>query len=87
MTNEIITYVLGAIIVGTIFSITRHIINTDKHPCKKDIVYKDVCDTKHKGLDDCIEGKINSLDQKFEIMREDMKEGFRDVKQLIKNGH
>ena len=85
MINEITIAVSSAIIIGCIVSIAKHISNSDKHPNKQSIVFKDVCETKHQGLTNCIEGKINSLDDKFETFREDVKSEFAEVKELIRS--
>ena len=85
MINEIAIAVSSAIIIGCMATIAKHIINLDKHPQRQDIVFKDVCETKHQGLTNCIEGKITALDDKFETFREDIKSDFTEVKELIRN--
>lgn len=73
------------IITGIIGTIARHVTNSDRHPAKKDIVFEKVCKEKHDGLDDCIEGKIQRLDEKFDTFREDVKGEFAEVKALIRS--
>jgi len=65
--------------------LARHITNNNKHPCKSDIVVKDVCEIKHKGLEDCIENQLKSHTQRLDELRLDMKEAFTEIKVLIKN--
>ncbi len=42
------------------------------------LVYKDVCDERHKGLEDCVEAKLETLETKID-------EGFRRIEVLINN--
>jgi hypothetical protein len=87
MTNE---YVLlsgaGALFVGVLIFLVRHAANSKKHPCKDDIVFRDVCDEKAKRLEDCIEGAIKRSNEQHKELKEDMRRGFTEVKELIKNG-
>lgn len=74
------------VIGGIIVAIAKHITCSDNHPKKEDIVFRTECDKTHKGLEDCIEGKIKRLDEKFDNFREDVKDNFDEVKELIRNG-
>lgn len=79
MVNEIIIIVSAAIIIGCMATIAKHIINNERHPAKKDIVFRDVCEPKMKGLKDCLEAKIDGLTDLT-------KQGFESLKELIKDG-
>lgn len=81
MINNIISGVSVAIMAAVTIAIGKHMNNSDRHPSKKDIVFNKECDLRHEGLD----GKINALDEKVEIMRTDMRDNFREVKNLIRN--
>ena len=68
-------------ILGFIGWVTKHITNSQKHPCKKDIVFKDVCEAKQ----DCIESEIKNMNIRLDDIKADMKDGFGRVERLIKN--
>lgn len=58
-------------IVGAIGAVAKHISNDEKHPNKKDIVFKEVCEAK----EDCVESEIknvsvrlDSMDKKLDIL-------------------
>jgi hypothetical protein len=85
MMNEVVISVSTAIIVGCMAIMTKHIMNTDKHPDRNELMPRSECDTRHKGLEDCMEGKITALHDKVDTFREDVKTGFEDVKDLIRN--
>lgn len=78
MTNEIVIVVSSATIIACMATVAKHIINNDRHPAKKDIVFKDVCEPKMVGLRDCFEAKIDGL-------TELTKQGFDSLGELIKN--
>ncbi len=61
--------------------VTKHITSSQKHPCKKDIVFKEVCDAKQ----DCIESEIKNVNNRLDELKTDMKEGFRRLESVIKN--
>ncbi len=85
MTTEIFIGVAVVLITGVVATVARHITNPDRHPDKTDIVYKDVCEIKHKSIEDCFEGKIMALDEKFDNFRNDIKDNFKEIKDLIKS--
>lgn len=66
--------------------VAKHITNSKKHPCKDDIVFRDVCDERSKRLEDCIEGTIERSEAKYQELKSDMQAGFSEIKDLIKNG-
>lgn len=69
--------IFGAII-GVYTALNKHTSNPKKHVCSDDVVFRDVCDVRHKGLEDCIEAKLETLETKID-------EGFKRVEGLIKN--
>ena len=71
-----------AAMIGLFGWLAKHISNTKKHPCKDDVVFKDVCDAKQNGL----ENEIKNLSNRVTDLRIDMKDGFCELKTLIKNG-
>lgn len=85
-TTSILTGVAIVLVASAIAAIAKHISNSAKHPCKKDIVFKNVCQPNMKWLGDCIEKEIIDRKEAFKQLREDMKTGFEEVKELIRNG-
>ncbi len=96
------TQIIGAAVLtaiwGAIFVVYRwvskHISNSQKHPCKDDIVFEDVCtergkanDQAHDHLKESIVAAITKSDEQHQELKVDMKEGFAEIKTLIKNGH
>lgn len=63
--------------------VTKHMTNSQKHPCKKDIVFKDVCEVKQ----DCIENEIKNVNNRLAELKTDMKEGFQEIKVLVMSHH
>ena len=72
-------------IIGVYIFLFKHIGN-GKHPDSSKVVYKDVFESEVGRIDDCIEGSINNLNRRIDELRVDVKDGFADVKELIKNG-
>lgn len=66
--------------------VAKHITNSKKHPCKGDIVFRDVCDERSKRLEDCIEGAIERSEARYQELKADMQAGFSEIKDLIKSG-
>ena len=82
-------YIWGALTAGILTLvgwIGKHITNSKKHPCKTDVVYKDVCEQKHKGFEDCVESELKNLNCRVTELKTDMKAGLVEIKQMIKNG-
>lgn len=80
-------YIWGTIsagLLGLIGWVAKHITNSQKHPCKKDIVYKEVCAEKHKGFEDCVEREIKNLTKNFDDFKGDTHRHFKEVKDLIR---
>ena len=74
------TLISGAI-GGCYIFVFKHLANNDKHPKKEHIVYRDVCDEKHEGLE-------KTLEAKFEGMKELMDTRFDILEALVRNnGH
>jgi len=83
-TTAIITGVFILLIGTVILAIAKHLANSDKHPCKKDIVFKDVCASEMTGLKDCFESEVKSVNTRLEDLKVDVKNGFDDIKDLLK---
>lgn len=66
------------VIVGLFYALYTHVSNTGRHPDKKDLVFKDVCEPKMKGLGDCAEREIKAL-------RELMNQRFDSLERLVRN--
>jgi hypothetical protein len=87
MMIEIASILAGVAIIliaTSILTAAKHISNSDKHPCKKDIVFNEVCKPKMKALEDCIETEIRERKEAFIQLREDMKTGFKTIIDLVK---
>jgi len=77
LTASIISGAIG----GCYVFVFKHLANNDRHPKKKDIVFREVCEVTHEGLQ-------KTLDAKFEGIKELMKERFDNLEELVKtNGH
>ena len=85
MIDQIAIGVSTAIIIGCMAVVAKHIMNDEKHPDKKELMPRSECDVRHKGLEDCVESKITALHDKVDTFREDVRTGFEDVKDLIRN--
>jgi hypothetical protein len=85
-TTSILTGVAVVLVAAAIVAVVKHINNNQKHPCKKDIVFSDVCEPKMKQVTDCIESEIADRKEAYRELRNDMKEGFGEIKELIRKG-
>jgi hypothetical protein len=65
------------VMVGLFWAFYKHASNTGRHPDKKDIVFKDVCEPKMKGLEDCITKDVGAL-------KELMNQRFDSLENLVK---
>ncbi len=74
----------STVIVGVCGWVAKHITNSKKHPCKDDIVFKDVCDETQRRLEDCVESEAKLCQQRYESLTKQVDSGFAEVKQLIK---
>lgn len=91
-TTAIITGVAIVLLAGAIVAVIKHISNSDKHPCKKDVIFRDSCEPKMERLEDCIEGAIDrantqyeNLTDKVDELKKDLKDELLEVKNLIRN--
>ena len=67
--------------------IAKHITNSKKHPCKTDIVFKEVCESERRRIEDCVEGELKNLSARVTELRDDTKAGLTKIEQMIiKNG-
>ena len=63
-----------AALVGIYGWFLKHMASSKKHPCKDDIVYRDVCKATH----DCVEAKLDG-------MKELMEQRFDGLEELVRN--
>lgn len=80
--------ILGPLMAGLVALfgwLAKHISNTKKHPCKDDIVFQDVCDERSRRLQDCIENEVTVSKERYETLAKKVDDGFREVKELIRN--
>ena len=85
--------ILGPLMAGLVALfgwLAKHISNTNKHPCKDDIVFGDVCEERgktneqaHQHLKEGIENAIARSDEQHKELKADMKTGFGEIKTLI----
>lgn len=80
---------LAIIILQRYFS--AHMADRRKHPCADDVVFKDVCDQvqitnskEHNFLNDCLERVEEQTGKRFAELKTDMKDGFKELTELIK---
>ena len=80
-----------AFLVGLYAWFIRHATGTNRHPKSDDLVYGDVCDERgkaneqaHKGLKESIEAAIAKSDEKHAELKADVKCGFTEIKNLIR---
>ena len=88
---KIIGPLMGAM-VGLFGWFAKHISNSKKHPCKDNIVYKDVCDARgidndkeHQHLKEGIEDLKDETRQGFVTVNKSMEKGFDRMDDLIRN--
>jgi hypothetical protein len=79
MTEGIITGVAIFVIGGIIATLSRHITNDDKHPSKKDIVFRNVCEVIHKGEST----QMKDINDKLDDHKRDYIREFAEIKDLI----
>jgi len=71
------------LVVGCYVWCSRHINNRKKHPCADDLVYKGVCESERRRLEDCMENGLKNVDMRLSELKSDVKDGFKEVKELI----
>lgn len=81
---------IGTMIIGVYVWVAKHISNTRKHPCKDNIVFRDVCEERgkaneqaHEHLKEGIENAIKRSDEQHVELKSDMKNGFAKLETLI----
>ena len=82
---------IGTAIFGVYVWVGKHISNSKKHPCKDDMVFKEVCeergkanDQAHEHLKEGIENAIKRSDEQHNELKVDMKAGFTKIEMLIR---
>ena len=73
-----------AAVLGLFWALYEHSTNSDRHPAKKDIVFRDVCAPEMKRLEDCVEIELRNV--KFQIDKIDKKfdKHCEEIKSLIR---
>jgi hypothetical protein len=67
-------------ILGIVWKIFEHAYQGDKHPDKKDIVFRDVCETKHTGESRVWEAELKAANSRVDGLKEQVEKGFSDIK-------
>ncbi len=82
---------LTAPIIGLYALIVKHMTAGSRHPKADDLVYSDVCeergkanDQAHEHLKESIEVAIARSDEKHVELKQDMRTGFGEIKDLIR---
>lgn len=89
MNNNIPIFgILITTILGVYAWLLKHLSNSKKHPCKDDIVFRDVCDEKVKRIDDCVETQAKLSAERYETLTKKVDDGFDELKRLVRaNGN
>lgn len=74
-----------AALVGLYGFVLKHLANTDRHPGRKDIVYRDVCDQKTRRLEDCIESEIKLQREQLKSLEKTMTIGNKALADSIES--
>jgi len=77
--------IVTAALAGVYGWLIKHMSNNTRHPSKENIVFKDVCESERRRIDDCIESAEKRTEQRFIEVKQDMKDGFGRLESLIKN--
>jgi len=82
----------GTAIIGLYGWVAKHTTSSKKHACTDDLVYEDVCDERgkaneaaHDHLKEGIAAAIHRSDEQHIELKADMREGFSEIKTLIRN--
>jgi len=59
----------------------KHAVNSDRHPKKSDVVFKDVCDAERRAITDA----FMSMAQRIDDLKESNKDRFDRLEKLINN--
>lgn len=83
---------VSAPIIGLYAWFIKHVTSSSRHPKSNDLVYGDVCeergkanDEAHKHLKEGIETAIARSDEKHAELKDDMRTGFGEIKDLIRS--
>ena len=69
--EKVFLWICGAltgVVITMICGFIKHTSNTKKHPCKDDIVFRDVCEQRSGRLDDCIESEVKLANERYGIL-------------------
>lgn len=85
---------VSAPIIGLYAWFIKHVTASNRHPKGDALVFSDVCIERgkankvaHKTLKEGIEAAIARSDEKHIELKDDMKAGFGEIKELIKSHH
>jgi len=70
-----------AAIIGVYEALRKHTSHPKKHVCSDDVVFRDVCDERHKGVEDCIENVLKLTT----IQYQNLSDKIDDLKESIEN--
>ena len=94
MDNRTILWGAGILTAGIATAwglISKHLINSEKHPCKDDLVFRDVChergkanDQAHEVLSSRIQATMKRSDEKHVDLKEYCRSEFSEIKTLIR---
>lgn len=82
--SKILIGVFG-LIAGVWGWLLKHCSNSRKHPCADNLVFKDVCRSERKRIDDCMESEIEERKERYKELKEDINNRFDRLEELIKN--
>lgn len=71
------------LVVGVIWKVVEHVYQADQHPNKKDIVFRDVCETKHAGTENTWKAELDAAKARIEDLKKHMEKGFDEVKKDV----
>lgn len=61
----------------------KHFLNSNRHPAKQDIVFRDVCEAQHKAVENQLANIVKVADERHADIKTDLGE----IKDLIRNNH
>ena len=74
---------VSAPIIGLYAWFLKHVTSSNRHPKGEDLVYREVCDERGKAND----AEHQHLKEGIDELKVDVRTGFHDLKELIKNNH
>jgi len=71
-------------IVGVVWKVFEHVYQKDRHPAAKDIVFRDVCEARHKGMDNTWQAELSAMNMRIDDLKGEMQRGFAHLEGSIK---